>query len=126
MGRDARGNDELTLREARPWDLFLHVRGAGGSHVIVPTPRGKTVPKETLLDAAELACVFSARREAPRVEVDYAERRHVRKPRGAPPGLVQVDRSKTLTMHRNEGRRERLLRRDPAPGEGSPTGSGGE
>lgn len=109
VGRDARGNDQLTLKHSAPGDLFLHVRGATGSHVIVPTPRGKTVPRDTLLDAAELACHFSERRAAERNEVDYTPRRYVRKPRGAPPGLVRVERSKTLGLRKDEARRTRLL-----------------
>jgi predicted ribosome quality control (RQC) complex YloA/Tae2 family protein len=113
VGRDARGNDELTLHHAAPGDLFLHVRAASGSHVIVPTPRGKTVPKETLLDAAELACHFSARRRAERNEVDYVPRRHVRKPRGSPPGAVVLQRAHTLSVRRDEARRRRLLRGKP-------------
>ena len=109
VGKDARANDELTMRKAKPQDLFLHVRAATGSHVIVPTPRGKTVPRETLLDAAELACHFSTRRKAERNEVDYTPRRYVRKPKGSPAGLVALERSKTLTLRRDEDRRARLL-----------------
>lgn len=108
VGKDARGNDRLTLHGAAPHDLFLHVRGASGSHVIVPTPRGQSVPKETLLDAAELACLYSGRAQAEHNEVDYVERRHVRKPRGAPPGLVELARAKTLRVARDDARRERL------------------
>ncbi len=122
VGRDARGNDELTCRHAASGDLFLHVRGGTGSHVIVPTPRGKTVPKETLLDAAALACHFSARRAAEHGEVDYTPRRYVRKPRGAPAGLVRVQRAKTLTMRREPARIERLLASRERP---SATGPGG-
>jgi len=84
------------------------VRGAPGSHVIVPTPRGKTVPKETLLDAAQLACLFSKRSEADHNEVDYVERRYVRKPRGVAPGLVTVERAKTLRVRLEPARRARL------------------
>lgn len=108
VGKDARGNDRLTLHEAAPHDLFLHVRGSSGSHVIVPTPRGKSVPLPTLLDAAELACVYSGRAGAPHNEVDYVERRYVRKPKGSPPGLVELARSKTLRVTRDDTRRERL------------------
>jgi predicted ribosome quality control (RQC) complex YloA/Tae2 family protein len=111
VGKDARGNDQLTTRHAAPGDLFLHVRAASGSHVIVPTPRGKTVPKETLLDAAELACLYSSRATAEHNEVDYAERRHVRKPRGSPAGLVAVERCKTLSVRRDDARRARLGQR---------------
>ena len=109
VGKDARANDELTIRKAKPQDLFLHVRGSPGSHVIVPTPKGKTVPRETLLDAAELACHFSPRAKAERNEVDYTPRRYVRKPKGSPAGLVHVDRAKTLSLRKDEARRARLL-----------------
>lgn len=108
VGKDARGNDSLTLKKAQPGDLFLHVRGGSGSHVIVPTPRGKSVPKETLLDAAELACLYSERSAAEHNEVDYVEKRHVRKPKGSPAGLVQLAMSKTLRVRRDLPRRERL------------------
>ncbi len=108
VGKDARGNDSLTLKKARPGDLFLHVRAASGSHVIVPTPSGKSVPKETLLDAAELACLYSERSAAEHNEVDYVEKRHVRKPKGSPPGLVELATSKTLRVRRDLARRERL------------------
>lgn len=108
VGRSASDSDALTLRGSRPHDLFLHVRGVPGAHVIVPTPRGKTVPKETLLDAAELACMHSKRAEAPTNEVDYTERRYVRKPKGAKAGLVLVERAKTLSLRRDDARRARL------------------
>jgi predicted ribosome quality control (RQC) complex YloA/Tae2 family protein len=117
VGRDARGNDELTLKHAGAGDLFLHVRGATGSHVIVPTPRGKTVPRDTLLDAAELACHFSERRAAEHNEVEYTPRRYVRKPRGVPAGLVRVERSKTLGLRKDESRRARLLAARIRPGD---------
>ena len=109
VGKDARGNDRLTLRHARPNDLFLHVRGAPGSHVIVPTPTGQTVPLPTLLEAAELAVWYSARRGHPRVEVDHVPRRHVRKSRGAPPGEVVLDRIHTLVLDSDPARRARIL-----------------
>lgn len=108
VGKSARDSDELTMRGARGHDLFLHIRSVPGAHVIVPTERGKTVPKETLLDAAELACLYSKRSEATANEVDYVERRYVRKPRGAKPGLVVLERSKTLSIRRDDDRRRRL------------------
>ncbi len=113
VGRDAKGNDRLTTREARPHDRWLHVRGAAGSHVVVPTPPGKTVPLGTLLDAAELAVHFSDRRGAPRAEVDHVERRHVAKPRKAPPGTVVLQQAKTLLLESDPARRDRLLTTGP-------------
>ena len=108
VGRSARQSDELTLKVAKPHDLFVHVRATEGSHVIVPTPRGKTVPKETLLDAAELACLFSKRAKAEHNEVDYVQRRHVRKPRGSAPGFVLFSRESTLGLRLDPARRARL------------------
>ena len=109
VGRNAQGNDRLTLHQARPADLFLHIRGGSGSHVIVPTPHGKTVPRDTLLEAAELACWFSDRRGAPWCEVDHVVKRHVRKPRKAPPGAVVLERARTLRLRPDAARRRRLL-----------------
>lgn len=109
VGRSARESDELTLRRSKGHDLFLHVRASPGAHVIVPTPRGKTVPRDTLLDAAELACLFSKRSEADRNEVDYVPRKYVRKRKGAPPGLVELTQHKTLSLQKDAGRRDRLL-----------------
>ncbi len=109
VGKSARDSDLLTTRQSRPHDLFLHARSVPGAHVIVPTERGKSVPKETLLDAAELACLNSKASGAEVCEVDYVECRYVRKPRGAKPGLVALARSKTLRLRRDEGRRKRLL-----------------
>ena len=51
VGKGGRDNDETTMRVAGPHDLFLHVRGTPGAHVIVPLQRGENVPQETLLDA---------------------------------------------------------------------------
>lgn len=113
VGKSARESDELTMKKARPWHLFLHIRASQGSHVIVPTPRGKTVPKETLLDAAELCCLFSQRKDAEHNEVDYVERRYVRKPRGAAPGFVIYEREKTLRVQKDDARRDRLQRERP-------------
>ncbi len=115
VGKSAADSDALTLRASRPHDLFLHVRSVPGAHVIVPTPRGKTVPKETLLDAAELACLFSKRSEAETNEVDYTERRYVRKPKGAKAGLVLVERAKTLSLRKDDTRRDRLKRSRQEP-----------
>ena len=109
VGRGAKDNDALTLRIAKPHDLFLHARGVAGAHVIVPLPKGSSCPPDLLVDAALLAAHHSdARGESP-VEVTYAERRHVRKAKGSPPGQVQVDREKVLLLRVEPERLARLL-----------------
>ena len=47
-------------------------------------------PKQSLLEAAQLAAYFSQARNAPKVEIHYTQKRFVSKPRGAKPGLVRL------------------------------------
>ncbi|MBI3268134.1 MAG: NFACT family protein [Planctomycetes bacterium] len=109
VGQNAAENDELTLRIASGHDLWLHAQHGAGAHVVVRTPRGKTVPLETLLDAAALAAHFSKFRGAARTEVTYTERKHVTKPRRAPAGLVLVSAVKNLQVDQDPARLERLF-----------------
>jgi predicted ribosome quality control (RQC) complex YloA/Tae2 family protein len=109
VGRGAARNDELTLHVARPHDLFLHVKGRPGAHVIVPLAKGASCPADLLVEAAHLAAHFSDARDEPLVDVTYAPRRYVRKPRGSAPGLVVVDREKVLALRREPPTLARLL-----------------
>jgi predicted ribosome quality control (RQC) complex YloA/Tae2 family protein len=108
-GRGAADNDALTFRVARPKDLWLHAKGTSGAHVILPLSKGKEPSSEALVDAAHLAAHFSGQRDEATVEITYALRGRVRKPRGSPPGLVVVDQGKTLVVRMEPGRIKRLL-----------------
>jgi predicted ribosome quality control (RQC) complex YloA/Tae2 family protein len=120
VGRNARGNDELTRKMAHGNDTFLHVSGRPGAHVIVRALPGKTVPLETLLDAAHLALYYSFSPKArsgsgttrfagaPAAEVHYAPAKHVRKPKGLKPGMVLLATHKTLRVRLEADRIERL------------------
>jgi predicted ribosome quality control (RQC) complex YloA/Tae2 family protein len=110
VGKSAADNDTLTTRIARPGDLWLHARGYPGSHVVVPLERGAQIDPELLLDAATLAAHFSEARGNPAVEVTYAPRRYVQKPRGAAPGAVTLLREKVLLLAVEPERLARLLR----------------
>lgn len=109
VGRGAKDNDALTLRIAKPQDLWLHARGVSGAHVVVPLSRGQSCPPDLLIDAALLAAHHSDARGENPVEVAYAERRHVRKSKGAPPGQVQIEREKVLVLRVEAERLSRLL-----------------
>lgn len=104
VGRNARENDEITFRLARSRDLWLHVQGWHGSHVIVLTD-GREVPFDTLLFAARLAAGHSKASGGDNVPVDYALRKHVWKVKGGPPGAVRFTQQKTVyvTPSRNPG-----------------------
>jgi predicted ribosome quality control (RQC) complex YloA/Tae2 family protein len=126
-GRSARENDELTRRLARGNDLFLHVSGRPGAHVIIRTQPGKSVPPDTLLDAAQLALYYSLPERSGGVfhapvsaDIDYAPVKHVHKPRGARPGAVLLSQRKTLRVQLEQARIERLRAGSGEAGGSSP------
>ncbi|MEI7892144.1 MAG: NFACT RNA binding domain-containing protein [Myxococcales bacterium] len=114
VGRGAEHNDELTFHVAKPHYLWLHAKGFGGAHVLVPLDKGASCPAERLVDAAHLAAHFSDARSAALVEVQYTPRRYLRKPRGTAPGLVVVDREKVMILRFDPARLAALLAREEA------------
>jgi predicted ribosome quality control (RQC) complex YloA/Tae2 family protein len=109
VGRSNSENDELSLRIARGNDLFFHVRGSPGSHVVVRKPRDKSVPLATLLDAATLAIHYSKMRGRSQAEVSYTPCKYVSKPKGAKAGLVRISNERTLRPGGDPERLKRLL-----------------
>ncbi|MDR1704225.1 MAG: NFACT family protein [Clostridiales bacterium] len=94
VGKNNRQNDELTMKDAEPADIWLHTKDIPGSHVIIKAG-GKTVPDRTLEEAAKLAAYHSKARAGSLVPVDYALRKYVKKPGGAKPGAVIYTNQKT-------------------------------
>ena len=97
VGRNSQQNDEVTFRHGASEDIWLHAHGVPGSHVIVKC-RVDEVAKDTLDLAARLAAHYSAAAKEARVQVDYTERRHVRRIKGARPGMVTYTHEKTLVV----------------------------
>ncbi|MFQ5812559.1 MAG: NFACT family protein [Anaerolineae bacterium] len=97
VGKNSRQNEEVTFRRAAPHDLWLHVRGVPGAHVVVKTG-GQEVPETTLRQAAQLAAYYSQARGSTYVAVDYTERRYVRPIKGAGSGLVTYTQEKTIQV----------------------------
>jgi predicted ribosome quality control (RQC) complex YloA/Tae2 family protein len=95
VGRNARGNDELTFKLAKSRDVWLHAQGYPGSHVIIRA-ENREVPFETILFAAQLAAAYSRAGDSDNVAVDYTLKKHVWKPKGAPPGAVHFTQQKTV------------------------------
>ncbi|MDR1816419.1 MAG: NFACT RNA binding domain-containing protein [Clostridiales Family XIII bacterium] len=92
VGRNNRENDELTMRFAKPDDLWLHTKDIPGSHVILKSD----APEADLPAAAQIAAWHSKARASEGVPVDYTKVRHVKKPSGAKPGYVIFTHNKTL------------------------------
>lgn len=97
VGRSGRENDYVTFTLARPGDLWFHARGMPGAHVILKTD-GRTPSQADVETAAAVAAYFSQGRNAASVPVDVVLRRHVRKPRGARPGMVTYRQEQTLMV----------------------------
>ena len=108
VGRNSRENEELTFGLARGHDLWLHANGVPGSHVVLRLEKGAEARRESLLDAATLALQYSDLRKSGQGEVLYTYRKHVRKPRGAKPGLVTVTQDKRLYVKLDRKRLARL------------------
>lgn len=87
VGKNNYQNDELTFKIASNSDWWFHAKGAPGSHVIVKA-NGKELPDRTFEEAARLAAWYSKNRNSEKVEIDYVEKKHVKKPNGAKPGFV--------------------------------------
>jgi predicted ribosome quality control (RQC) complex YloA/Tae2 family protein len=99
VGRDNEGNDYLTVHLARSEDLWLHVEGFPGSHVVIrPQNRTSGIPRRTLIEAAQIAAYYSQARSHGKVTVSYTLRKYVRKPRKSPPGLVTITQEKTIVV----------------------------
>ncbi len=110
VGRNRVENDRL-VREARPWDLWLHARGGAGAHVLVRKPgREARVPDRTVREAAGLAATHSSRSGDARVDVMVLEAGRLRGPRGGGPGRVLVAGERTVRVRPGEGNPR------PAPG----------
>lgn len=87
VGKNNLQNDELTFRFANGGDWWFHAKKAPGSHVILKT-EGRDVPDRAFEEAAALAAYYSKAKDQEKVEIDYIERKHVKKPAGAKPGFV--------------------------------------
>ena len=94
IGKNNLQNDKIT-KQARGEDLWLHVQGIHGSHVVIKC--GNTsVPQEILETAAKAAAFFSKARLSENVPVDYTKIKYVHKPKGAAPGKVEYFSAKTI------------------------------
>lgn len=87
VGKNNLQNDELTFDFANGNDWWFHAKGTAGSHVIVKT-NGDELPDRTFEEAGRLAAYYSKNRGNDKVEIDYIEKKHVKKPNGAKPGFV--------------------------------------
>jgi predicted ribosome quality control (RQC) complex YloA/Tae2 family protein len=100
VGKSSESNDLLTLKYAKPSDLWFHTRASSGSHVVLRMGTGKGEPgKRAIEEAASIAAFYSKMKTAKHVPVAMTKRKYVRKPRGAPAGTVTIEREKLLFVN---------------------------
>ncbi len=87
VGKNNLQNDEITFQLAEGNDWWFHVKGAPGSHVIVKNPGGE-MPDRVFEEAGKLAAFYSKLKGNEKVEIDYIEKKHVKRPKGGKPGFV--------------------------------------
>jgi predicted ribosome quality control (RQC) complex YloA/Tae2 family protein len=109
VGRSDEANDYLSTRLARGNDLFFHLEGYPGSHVVLRTEGRAAPPPDSLLDACELAVHYSKLKNANRADVHVAPIKNVKKPKGAKPGLVFVRGGRTIHLKRDPRRLQNIL-----------------
>jgi predicted ribosome quality control (RQC) complex YloA/Tae2 family protein len=104
VGKGAQDNDRLTFEVADRDDLWMHVSGWSGSHVVIRVPEGFGEPPREVIDyAARLAAWFSKARGAKgKVEVHLCRAGDVRKERRAPAGQVQLSRWTAVKVYAKE------------------------
>lgn len=107
VGKNNKQNDYLTTKFAISSDIWMHTKNIPGSHVIIKSRAGK-VSDTALLEGAILAAYFSKAKNSTNVPVDFTERKNVKKPSGAKPGMVIYYTNRTIYVTPDEEKVNRI------------------
>ena len=111
VGRKKDENLELTFKQARGNDLWMHVKGKPGAHTVISVPTGKSVPLETLLDAANLTIYYSGGESWGKTEIDYTFKKYVKRIKDS--SEASYTHNKTLIIEPDLQRIKKLLNKIP-------------
>jgi len=99
VGKNNTQNDELSIKFAKPWDVWCHVAAHAGSHVVLKREKNAAWPPKHIIEkVAALAVWFSKAKHTSYAEVHITEARYVHKRRKSPPGEVLLDTYKTVRV----------------------------
>jgi predicted ribosome quality control (RQC) complex YloA/Tae2 family protein len=90
LGKDAKSNDYLTFNECDLDDIWMHVKGVPGSHVVILVRDNLPTP-EVIKKVAQIAKDNSKAKGVDNSVVVYCKRRFVTKRAGMNDGQVMVD-----------------------------------
>ena len=103
IGKNARGNDIVTLKLSSKYDLWFHAKNRPSSHLILKIPsKLKRVDDSVIIKAAKFVADRSKAECGEKVDVDYAYVKDVKKPKGLKPGLMLYKNFKTVTVVKGE------------------------
>lgn len=88
VGKNNYQNEELTFKVATGNDWWFHAKGIPGSHVILKSNNEEDLPDRVYEEAAALAAFYSKAKDSEKVEVDYIQKKNIKKVAGAAPGFV--------------------------------------
>ncbi|MFP4383658.1 MAG: NFACT RNA binding domain-containing protein [Spirochaetia bacterium] len=111
VGRTAKENDALLRNHVRGNDYWLHARDYPGGYVFIKTIPGKSVPLDTLLDAANLALYYSKGRNSGKGDVYYTQVKYLRRAKGEKRGTVLPTQEKNLSVRLEPERIDNIRRR---------------
>ena len=97
VGKNNLQNEELTFQFANGGDWWFHAKGMAGSHVIVKSEGQIELPDRVYEEAGKLAGYYSKGKGSDKIEIDYVQRKHVKKPAGSKPGFVVYYTNYSLT-----------------------------
>lgn len=98
VGKNNYQNDELTFKFATGNDWWFHAKNMPGSHVIVKS-ENRELPDRVFEEAASLAAYYSKGRGAEKVEIDYLQKKNVKKPNKSAPGFVVYYTNYSMTAY---------------------------
>ena len=101
LGKNAKSNDKI-VQLSHKEDIWMHARGVPGSHLVLRMQSNKMMPNRNVLEeAAAIAAFHSKARGSNLVPVIVTKRKYVRKPKGAAPGAVLVQKEEVVIVEPN-------------------------
>lgn len=98
IGKSAKDNDVLLRTHSSKNDVWMHAKGVSGSHVIIRNSNKKAISASTIEKVASIAAFYSKAKNEALAAVIYTDRKYVRKPKGANPGAVVVEKEEVVLV----------------------------
>ena len=98
VGKNSRANHELVFHMAKGEDYWFHAKDYPSAHVVVRNVGGG-LSEDVIIFAARITGGLSKGRTNLKIDVDYTQRKYVKKPKKTPEGFVIYSNFKTITVN---------------------------